>query len=146
MEYVKRVGLEHKADAYPGELSGGQQQRVAIARTLAISPRVVLMDEPFGALDAQTRQDMQEMLLSLWQELRNLILFVTHDVTEALLLADRVFVLSARPARLIGDLRVPFLRPRRIEATQQEAFQHLSSQLIQLLRQAPTKGEVRVSV
>jgi NitT/TauT family transport system ATP-binding protein len=145
-DYLKRVGLEHKENAYPRELSGGQQQRVAIARTLVISPRIVLMDEPFGALDAQTRQEMQQMLLSLWGELHNLIVFVTHDVTEAILLADRIFVLSARPARIIGDFRVPFLRPRRVEATREEAFQQLSAQLIQLLRQAPAAGEVRVSV
>jgi NitT/TauT family transport system ATP-binding protein len=145
-EYLRRVGLEHKETAYPRELSGGQQQRVAIARTLAIGPRIVLMDEPFGALDAQTRQEMQQMLIGLWQELHNLIVFVTHDVTEAILLADRIFVLSARPARLIGDFRVPFLRPRRVEATREAAFQQLADQLIQLLRQAPTAGEVRVSV
>ena len=87
------------------------QQRVAIARTLAIKPPIMLMDEPFGALDAQTRTEMQQMLLQLWEEEKNFIIFVTHDITEALLLADRVIVFSPRPARILKDMRVPFALP-----------------------------------
>jgi NitT/TauT family transport system ATP-binding protein len=102
-EYLEKVGLSDRADAYPKQLSGGMQQRVAIARTLAMKPRIVLMDEPFGALDAQTRTEMQQMLLGLWEKEQNTIIFVTHDITEALLLGDRVIVFSPRPARIIYE-------------------------------------------
>jgi ABC-type nitrate/sulfonate/bicarbonate transport system ATPase subunit len=97
MGYLKKVGLEDRWKAYPKQLSGGMQQRVAIARTLAIKPPIMLMDEPFGALDAQTRSEMQQMLLKLWDEEKNTIIFVTHDITEALLLGDRVIVFPTRP-------------------------------------------------
>jgi NitT/TauT family transport system ATP-binding protein len=97
MEYLTKVGLEDRCDAYPKQLSGGMQQRVAIARTLAMKLPVVLMDEPFGALDAQTRTDMQQMVLKLWGEEKNTIVFVTHDISEALLLGDRVIVFPSRP-------------------------------------------------
>jgi ABC-type nitrate/sulfonate/bicarbonate transport system ATPase subunit len=97
MEYLKKVGLEDRWDAYPKQLSGGMQQRVAIARTLAIKPQIVLMDEPFGALDAQTRSEMQQMVLELWDAEQNTIIFVTHDIAEALLLGDRVIVFPTRP-------------------------------------------------
>jgi len=145
-ESLEKVGLPDKAEAYPWELSGGQQQRVAIARTLAVRPPIVLMDEPFGALDAQTRADMQEMLTRLWEELDNVILFITHDITEAILLADRILMLSARPARLIGDFKVDFPRPRSSELIYDPKFQELSEELIRLLKQAPAAGQVRVSV
>ena len=111
MHYLEQVELADRAAAYPKELSGGMQQRVAIARALALRPPIVLMDEPFGALDAQTRADMQQMLLEVWAEETNCIFFVTHDITEALLLADRVIVLSPRPAKIVEDLVVPFSRP-----------------------------------
>ncbi len=97
MEYLKKVGLAKRWNAYPKELSGGMQQRVAIARTLAIKPAIVLMDEPFGALDAQTRSEMQQMLLKLWEAEKNTIIFVTHDITEAVLLGDRVIVFPTSP-------------------------------------------------
>lgn len=102
-DYLDKVGLSDRADAYPKQLSGGMQQRVAIARTLAMKPRIVLMDEPFGALDAQTRTEMQQMLLGLWDQEKNTIIFVTHDITEALLLGDRVIVFSESPARIIWE-------------------------------------------
>jgi ABC-type nitrate/sulfonate/bicarbonate transport system ATPase subunit len=124
MHYLERVGLADRFDALPKQLSSGMQQRVAIARTLAMRRSIVLMDEPFGALDAQTRSDMQELLLELWHAERNLIVFVTHDVAEALYIADRVVVFSPRPARVQADIRPKFLRPRT------EALQH-SAQFIQ---------------
>ncbi len=145
-ENLAKVGLGEKLEAYPWELSGGQQQRVAIARALAVHPPIVLMDEPFGALDAQTRASMQEMLTRLWLELDNLILFITHDITEAILLADRILMLSARPARIVGDFPVDFPRPRPAELVYEPRFQELSEELIRLLKQAPNKGDVRVSV
>jgi len=107
-EYLGKVDLADFTDAYPDELSGGMQQRVAIARTLAMKRPIVLMDEPFGALDAQTRADMQQMLIQLWEEEKNTIVFVTHDITEALLLADRIIIFSPRPARIVRDMTVPF--------------------------------------
>lgn len=135
IDYLKRVGLGDRLDAYPHQLSGGMQQRVAIARTLAMEPPIVLMDEPFGALDAQTRAEMQEMLVSLWTEEKNLVLFVTHDISEALLLADRVLVFSARPARIVHDLRVPFPRPRTPELLYDRRFAELSQALFESLKQ-----------
>jgi NitT/TauT family transport system ATP-binding protein len=145
-EYLEKVGLGDRLNAYPKELSGGMQQRVAIARTLAVKPPIVLMDEPFGALDAQTRAEMQQMLLQLWAEEKNLIVFITHDITEALLLADRVIVFSPRPAQIIHDLRVPFPRPRAATITHDAQFINLSEALLQLLKRTPTGGQVRVSV
>src|SRR5207249_4473252 len=141
-ENLGRVGLGDKLDAYPWELSGGQQQRVAIARTLAVKPPIVLMDEPFGALDAQTRAGMQEMLTRLWLELDNLILFVTHDITEAILLADRIVMLSARPAQIVGDFPVAFPRPRSPELVYDPKFHELSEELLRLLKESPHKGDV----
>ncbi|WP_433593501.1 ABC transporter ATP-binding protein [Nocardia sp. CA-145437] len=98
-ELLAQVGLQDFADHLPSALSGGMRQRVQLARTLATRPRVLLMDEPFGALDAQTRTEMQRLLISVWQRYRTTVLFVTHDVDEALLLADRIVLLTARPAR-----------------------------------------------
>ena len=109
---IEDVGLAGFENAYPDTLSGGMQQRVAIARTLALRPEVILMDEPFGALDAQTRGDMQELLLRIWEETASTILFVTHDVDEAIYLADRIYVLCARPGTIMEDVPVPFGRPR----------------------------------
>src|SRR6266700_4120106 len=109
---VKAVGLSGFEKVYPDTLSGGMQQRVAIARTLAVRPEVILMDEPFGALDAQTRTDMQHLLLRIWDETASSVLFVTHDVEEAIYLADRIFILSARPGTIAEDVPVPFGRPR----------------------------------
>jgi NitT/TauT family transport system ATP-binding protein len=110
--FLEMVGLSKFADKYPAELSGGMQQRVGIARALANYPSVLLMDEPFGALDAQTRLMMQENLLSIWSEFGITVVFVTHDVDEAIFLADRVLIMSASPGSVIDDLHVALPRPR----------------------------------
>jgi len=108
-EWIAKVGLDPRRDAtkYPHELSGGMRQRVAIARTLILRPRVILMDEPFGALDPATRLDMQDLLVKLWRDVQATVLFVTHSVEEAVYLGDRVFVMATTPGRIIADLRMP---------------------------------------
>jgi NitT/TauT family transport system ATP-binding protein len=110
--YLEMVGLSAFADAYPRELSGGMKQRVAIARALANQPRILLMDEPFGALDAQTRSSMQSHLLRIWETVDVTILFITHDLEEAIYLADRIIVLGANPGRILEIIEVPVPRPR----------------------------------
>jgi len=145
-EYLTRVGLGDRLQAHPKQLSGGMQQRVAIARTLAMRPPIVLMDEPFGALDAQTRAGMQQMLAELWSAEKNLVIFITHDITEALLLADRIVVFSPCPAQIIQDMPVPFSRPRQPSLVFEEQFIQLSQALLQLLKKTPTGGQIRVSV
>ena len=112
--WLARVGLEGFGDAYPHELSGGMRQRGSIVRTLIYEPPVILMDEPFGPLDAQTRIVLQDMLLSIWDSAQSTIVFVTHDLTEAIALADRVLLMSARPGRIVRSDRVDIPRPRNI--------------------------------
>lgn len=143
---VEAVGLSGFENSYPASLSGGMQQRVAIARTLAVRPEVILMDEPFGALDAQTRADMQELLLRMWDETGSTILFVTHDVEEAIYLADRVFILSAHPGTIVEDLPIPFNRPRDPGVRQKPEFQELQQHVLATLKRAPGHGHVRVGV
>jgi ABC-type nitrate/sulfonate/bicarbonate transport system ATPase subunit len=115
IEQLERVGLAAFADRVPGELSGGMRQRVALARALVLAPKVLLMDEPFGSLDQQTRRIMQRYLLSTWRESRATIVLVTHDLDEALRLADRVVLLSAAPGRLVEVVDVPAPHPRNLE-------------------------------
>ena len=143
---IEDVGLSGFASSYPETLSGGMQQRVAIARTLALRPSVILMDEPFGALDAQTRTDMQELLLRIWGETASTVLFVTHDVDEAIYLADHIYVLCARPGTIMEDVPVPFGRPRDPSMKQTEPFHELQQHVLGCLRRAPGQGQVRVSV
>ncbi len=145
-EYLRKVGLGDRLGAFPRELSGGMQQRIAIARALAIKAKIVLMDEPFGALDAQTRAEMQQLLLQLWTEEKQSIFFVTHDITEAVLLAERVIVFSSRPAKIVHDLRVPFGRPRPQELVSDPHFVEICQSLLALLKQSPSGGQVRVSL
>ncbi|MEQ1932671.1 MAG: ABC transporter ATP-binding protein [Fimbriimonadaceae bacterium] len=140
IEYLERVGLADRRYAHPKELSGGMQQRVAIARALALKRPIILMDEPFGALDAQTRATMQSMLINLWQQERSLIVFVTHDINEALLLADRILVLSSRPAQIVFDVKVPFRRPRTDIAMRDPVFLEMAQTILTHLRKPLKEG------
>jgi len=112
-KFIKMVGLEGFEEAYPYELSGGMQQRVAIARTLANDPKIVLMDEPFGALDTQTRAILQDHLLKIWQKDRKTVVFVTHNVEEAIYLSDRVIIMTARPGKIKSVIDIDLERPRK---------------------------------
>jgi ABC-type nitrate/sulfonate/bicarbonate transport system ATPase subunit len=144
---LKSVGLTEFANVYPETLSGGMQQRVAIARTLALRPSVILMDEPFGALDAQTRSDMQQLLLQIWDETACTILFVTHDVEEAVYLADRIFIMSSHPGTIVEDVEVPFDRPRDLGLKEKNEFHELQHYVLGRLKSAPgIGGHVRVSI
>jgi len=143
---IEAIGLSGFEKAYPDTLSGGMQQRVAIARTLANRPQVILMDEPFGALDAQTRSDMQQLLLKVWDETASTILFVTHDVDEAIYLADRIFIFSARPGTIVEDIPVPFGRPRDPAVRQTAEFHDMQQHVLACLRRSPGRGQVRVSI
>ena len=144
---LKAVGLTEFASVYPETLSGGMQQRVAIARTLALRPSVILMDEPFGALDAQTRSEMQQLLLQIWDETACTILFVTHDVEEAVYLADRIFIMSSHPGTIVEDVQVPFDRPRDLGLKEKSEFHDLQHYVLGSLKRAPgIGGHVRVSV
>ena len=127
MKYLKMVDLEQFADSYPKELSGGMKQRVAIARAYALTPQVLLMDEPFGALDAQTRTQLQSELIKTWQEQKKTCFFITHDVEEAVILATKVIIMSARPGRIkkIVDINLPY--PRTQEMKMELSFLDLKS-------------------
>ncbi|CAN5130994.1 hypothetical protein BH10PSE6_BH10PSE6_58480 [soil metagenome] len=124
--FIAMTSLTGFAGRYPHELSGGMRQRVGIARALTTDPKALLMDEPFGALDAQTRGNLQDELLQIWEKQRTTVLFVTHSIDEALLLADRILVFSPRPGRIAADIRVDLPRPR---APQSDAFSALAREL-----------------
>ncbi|MGO0793123.1 ABC transporter ATP-binding protein [Herbaspirillum seropedicae] len=132
-ELLSLVGLAGFEQSYPSQLSGGMQQRVEIARVLINQPRVLLMDEPFGALDAQTRLKMQELLLEVWAEIRTTLLFITHDIDEALFLADRILVMSPRPGRIIEELVIDFPRPRGPQLVTSPRFTELKRHCLALL-------------
>jgi NitT/TauT family transport system ATP-binding protein len=121
MAFLERVGLAAFADHYPHELSVGMRQRVGIGRAIVMDAPLLLMDEPFGALDAQTRRHMQDELLAIWSADRRTVVFVTHDIDEAVLLGDRVVVMSGRPGRILADLPIPFARPRDLRRDHAEA-------------------------
>jgi ABC-type nitrate/sulfonate/bicarbonate transport system ATPase subunit len=139
-EFVAKVGLRGFEQAYPKALSGGMKQRVAIARALANNPDVLLLDEPFGALDAQTRALMQELLTQIWEEFHKTILFVTHDVEEAIFLSDRVFVMTARPGRIKAEIDVPLERPRSYELKSSDTFLSLKRRALDLIREESIKA------
>ncbi|EDX87264.1 ABC transporter, ATP-binding protein, putative [Synechococcus sp. PCC 7335] len=134
-DLLQMVGLAKFAKRYPMMLSGGMQQRVAIARALANSPRVLLMDEPFGALDAQTRFMMQENLLTLWSELKTTVVFVTHDIDEAIFLGDRVVVMSANPGQILKNIKISLPRPRTSDLLVDPTFSALKKDCFDLIRQ-----------
>jgi NitT/TauT family transport system ATP-binding protein len=133
-EHIELVGLQGFEKAYPAQLSGGMRQRVAIARVLVYKPDILLMDEPFGALDAQTRMQMQELLLQVWETHRTTVLFVTHDLDEAILLSDRVLVMTPRPGRLKCELIIDITRPRQTEIEHTPNFIELRRRLLGLIR------------
>jgi len=139
-EFVEKVGLRGFENTFPKGLSGGMKQRVAIARALANNPAILLLDEPFGALDAQTRSLMQELLTQVWEELHKTILFVTHDVEEAIFLSDRVFVMTARPGKIKAEIGIPLPRPRSYEIKATEDFLALKGLALTLIREEAIKA------
>ena len=132
-ELIELIGLSRFEDAYPKELSAGMSKMVEVARVLATDPAILLLDEPFGALDAQTRARMQDELARLWERRRKTVLFVTHDAEEALYLADRMVVLSPRPGRVKADFRVDLPRPRSLETRFSPAFSALKRRIWETL-------------
>ncbi len=141
MQWLALVGLEKFAEAYPHQLSGGMKQRVAIVRALANQPRILLMDEPFGALDAQTRCRMQAHLLEIWRQIDITIIFITHDLEEAIFLADRILVLSAHPGQVQELIEVPVSRPRSAEQLISPEFLATKARLEELIYQAKHDSE-----
>ncbi len=138
LDWLERVGLSKFAYYYPSQLSGGMKQRVSIARALANDPEVLLMDEPLGALDAQTRIVLQSELLRIWEEHRKTVVYITHSIEEAILLGDRVIIMTAQPGRIKQSFEIDIARPRKIEVTTSQRFSELASIIWQAL-----KDEVR---
>lgn len=139
-QHIDIVGLRGFENAYPNQLSGGMRQRVAIARALVYKPAVLLMDEPFGALDAQTRGMMQELLLRVWEEHRITVMFITHDVDEAIFMSDRVLVMTARPGEIKKEFRVDLPHPRRYEIMTTPPFVALKHAIIEAIREETLKS------
>lgn len=137
--FTRLVGLSGFERHYPSELSGGMQQRVNLARALAADPVVLLMDEPFAALDAQTREYMQAELLKIWSEARKTVLFITHQINEAVFLADRVAVMSARPGRVKGVIDIPFERPRTLRLKRDARFLEVEEAIWQMVEETPDR-------
>jgi len=133
--YLNEVGLTRFADNYSKQLSGGMKQRVAIARALANDPQILLMDEPFGALDSQTRLQMQQLLLKVWEHSKKTVLFVTHDIDEAILLGDQIFAMGARPGRIKKVLDVPIERPRHLDMVMDPGFISMKKEIFHLLHE-----------
>lgn len=139
-EYLNLVGLGEYGNAYPAQLSGGMRQRASIVRALVNSPSVLLMDEPFAALDAQTRHMMQELLLDIWQELKTTIVFVTHDIEEAIFLGDRIFVMGVQPGHIKTEIAIPLPRPRHVDVMLTTEFIELNRQIFGLIREETLKS------
>ncbi|MAY63505.1 MAG: ABC transporter ATP-binding protein [Rhizobiales bacterium] len=138
--FIHAVGLSGFEKAYPKQLSGGMKQRVAIARALVYKPSILLMDEPFGALDAQTRGMMQELLLKIWEDHKVTVVFITHDVDEAIFLADRVIVLASRPGRIKKDMRIDLDRPRSYEVLTDPKFAAYKREVLTDIREETLKA------
>ncbi len=143
--WIKRVGLEGSERKYPKQLSGGMRQRVAIARTLAVKPQIILMDEPFGALDVQTRLGMQNLINELWEEIEGTILFVTHDIAEAVYLADRIHVLSTGPGTIVDEIDVDLPLHRTEDLKNTARFRELETVVLDKIRQEARGGNVRIT-
>ncbi|MEM8640296.1 MAG: ABC transporter ATP-binding protein [Cyanobacteria bacterium P01_G01_bin.54] len=139
-EYLNSVGLAQHRNSYPRQLSGGMQQRASIVRALVNSPSVLLMDEPFAALDAQTRHMMQELLLDIWQNSKTTVIFVTHDIEEAVFLGDRICVMGVQPGRIKTEIPVELERPRHIDVTLTPEFLSISRQVFELIREETLKS------
>lgn len=131
--YIKEIGLCDYGNYYPSELSGGMKQRVALARTLIMEPSLILMDEPFSALDYQTRLEMQKLTMDLWNHYKPSIIFVTHDIDEAILLADRVLIMSKNPGQIIEEINISFPRPRDKYLIGNEEFMKIKSKMVNIL-------------
>ena len=138
--FIAQVGLEGFERSYPKHLSGGMMQRVALARALANDPEVLLMDEPFGALDSQTRSLMQELLLDIWQRARKTVLFITHDIDESILLGDRVYVMTARPGRIKEMVEVGIPRPRTADVLTSEPFMALKRRIMHSIHEEAARA------
>lgn len=138
--YLNRVGLYKHRHSYPHQLSGGMQQRASIVRALVNSPSVLLMDEPFAALDAQTRHMMQELLLSIWSDLKPTVMFVTHDIEEAIFLSDRIFVMGVNPGRIKATVDVDLPRPREVDSLLSPEFAQLNRDVFELIREETMKS------
>lgn len=140
MAFIERVGLDAFADSYPNQLSVGMRQRVGIVRAFVTDPPLLLMDEPFGALDSQTRRVLQGELLRLWSEQRSIVLFVTHDIDEAVRLSDRVLVMTGRPGRILQDIHIPLERPRDLTRREPREVSDIKWQIWQLLEDEVRRG------
>ena len=138
--YLELVGLSSHSDAYPHQLSGGMQQRGSIVRALITNPKILLMDEPFGAVDAQTRIVLQEMLLRIWAKFGITIVFVTHDIDEAVLLADRIVIMGVNPGHIKEIIEIPLDRPRSADSTFLDEFRHLKLKVLTSIREETSKS------
>ena len=143
--WIKKVGLEGAEKKYPGQLSGGMRQRVAIARTLAVKPQIILMDEPFGALDVQTRLGMQNLINELWEEIEGTILFVTHDIAEAVYLADKIHIVSSAPGTLVDEVEVDLPTHRTEDLKNSRRFRELETLVLDKIRSQAGGGNMRIT-
>jgi NitT/TauT family transport system ATP-binding protein len=139
-KFIAEVGLDGFENAYPKQLSGGMMQRVALARALANDPEILLMDEPFGALDSQTRSLMQELLLNIWQHSQKTVLFITHDIDEAILLGDRVHVMTARPGRIKEMVKIEIPRPRSVDLLTSGPFIEIKRRIMALIHEEAVRA------